>query len=215
MKPFPTRVLICLLLATWLLPACVRLERQSPDKTSYVLAAERPPAPATHIRSGILQITPLRISRRFAGRGFVYRQAESRYQIDFYNQFLISPAGMVQEEIVRWLSASGLFAAVSSSAGPLPPDYLLQGRINDLHGDYRSQQPAAVLAISFMLLDQRGVGSPLLLDRDYRSRIPLNGTSPQALIDAWNAALTRILGDLENDLALIIEVSADGLPAKE
>jgi cholesterol transport system auxiliary component len=197
-----TRLSICLILAGWLLPGCVRLGQRAPEKISYVLSAERPASSTAKI-PGILQVTPLRISPRFASRSFVYRKGASRYQADFYHEFLVSPASLAQEEVVRWLSASGIFSAVSSSSGPLPPDYMLQGQIIDLYGDFRSQQPYAVLEIAFLLLDHRGPSS-ILLNRSYRSETPLNSTSSDALVDAWNTSLSGILENLEKDLGNIV-----------
>lgn len=204
MKPYLTRFLIGLLLAGWLLPGCVRLGQRAPEKVSYVLSAEHPASSPQANIPGILQVTPLRISSRFASRSFVYRQGDSRYQTDFYNEFLVSPASLTQEEIVRWLSASGIFSAVSSSSGPLPPDYILQGQIIDLYGDFRSQQTSGVLEIAFLLLEH----NTILLNRHYRSVIPLVNTSADALVDSWNTALTRILENLEKDLGDIVMVPA-------
>ena len=74
MNLYSTRFLICLFLAGWLLPGCVRLGQRAPEKVSYVLSAERPASSPQANIPGVLQVTPLRISPRFASRSFVYRQ---------------------------------------------------------------------------------------------------------------------------------------------
>ena len=215
MNPYLTRFLICLFLAGWLLPGCIRLEQRAPEKVSYVLAAERPASSSRAKIPGVLQVTPLRISPRFASRSFVYRQSESRYQADFYHEFLVSPASLAQEETVRWLSASGIFSTVSSSSGPLTPDYVLQAKIIDLYGDFRSQQPAGVLEMAFLLLDQRTADIAILLNRSYRFESPLDSTSADALVDGWNTALSRILANLERDLGNIAMAPATPSERKE
>lgn len=194
------RLLIFLVLAGCLLPGCIRLGQRAPEKISYVLSAQQPTSAPMVKLSGVLQITPLRISPRFAGRSFVYRQGTSRYQADFYREFLVSPASLVQEAIERWLSAKGLFSEVSASSGPIPPDFILQGRIIDLYGDFHSQQPAGVLEIAFLLLDHHAAGNPIRLNRNYRSEVPLNSTSADALVDGWNTALAEILDNLARDI---------------
>lgn len=198
------RFFLCLVLASCFLPGCIRLGQRAPERVSYILSAERPPSLSRTNIAGILQVTPLRISPRFASRSFVYRQGTSRYQADFYHEFLVSPASIAQEETVRWLSASGIFSAVSSSSGPLPPDFVLQGQIIDLYGDFRSQQPYGVVEIAFLLLDHRGGPRTILLKRNYRIESPLNNSSADALVDAWNTALSRILENLESDLGNIV-----------
>ena len=215
MNLYSTRFLICLFLAGWLLPGCVRLGQRAPEKVSYVLSAERPASSPQANIPGVLQVTPLRISPRFASRSFVYRQGDSRYQADFYHEFLVSPASLVQEETVRWLSASGIFSAVSSSSGPLPPDYVLQGQVTDLYGDFRSRQPAGILEITFLLLDQHAADNAILLNRSYRYVSPLDNSSAGALIDGWNTALSRILTNLEIDLGNIVIAPATASEQKE
>jgi ABC-type uncharacterized transport system auxiliary subunit len=212
MNPCLTRFLVGLLLAGWLLPGCVRLGQRAPEKSSYVFSAERLATAPKAISPGVLQISPLRISPRFASRSFVYRHGTTRYQPDFYHVFLVSPASLVQEEVVRWLAASGIFSVVSTSAGPLPPDFLLQGHISELYGDFRAGQSAAILEITFILLDHRS-DKNILLNRGYRSQIPLANATPEALIIAWNAALAHILSDLEEDLGTVVTLLAE--PGKE
>jgi len=200
MNSIPFRSLLFLLLTACVLGGCMRLAHRPPAKTSYVLSAPRPAKAPSAVGSAILQVVPMRISPRFNGRSFVYRQSPSQYQTDFYHDFLVAPANLVQEEVVHWLSDSGLFASVSSSAGPLPPDFLLQGRITELYGDYSSKSPSARLAISFMLLDRHTTDHPVQLQQDYHSDVPLAGHETEALVEAWNAGLTDILNRLEEDL---------------
>lgn len=207
MNAYLIRFFICLLMSTWFLPGCVRLGQRAPERVSYVLSAKHPAALSQTNIPGILQVTPVRISPRFGSRSFVYRQGESRYQADFYHEFLVSPASLIQEEIVRWLSTSGVFSAVSSSSGPLPPDYVLQGQVTDLYGDFRSQQPCGVIEIAFLLLDRRGPGT-ILLERSYRVESPLSSTSADALVDGWDTALSRILENFQKDLGNIVNTPA-------
>jgi len=208
MNPHLTRFILCLLLAGLLFPGCVRLGQRAPAKTTYVLSAARPATAPTAGFSGVLQVTPMRISPRFASRSFVYRLGASRYQTDFYHEFLVSPASLIQEEVARWLSASGLFSLVGTSAGPMPPNYLLQGHVSELYGDFQAGQSAAILEITFMLLDHRR-DKNILLHRNYRSRIPVSNINPATLIDAWNTALAHILALLEDELETIASDPAE------
>lgn len=202
-----TRFTVFLLLTCCMLPGCMRFGQRPPAKTSYVITAERPPVSTGTTGAEILQVTPMRISPRFNGRSFVYRQGASQYRRDYYHQFLIAPASLIQEEVVRWLASSHLMGSVSTSAGPLPPDYLLQGQIVDLYGDYREAQPGAVLEITFLLLEHRAPDTPVRLQRTYRRTVPTADDTPDALIEGWNTALAHILQDLETDLKRTLTAS--------
>lgn len=205
MITIPPRHFLILLLSACILSGCMRLGQRPPTKTSYVITAQRTAKAEESRDTTVLQVMPVRISPRFNGRSFVYRQDTSQYQMDFYNGFLIAPANLVQEEIVRWLSASGRFAHVSSSAGPLPPDYLLLGRISELYGDYRSKAPTALLAIEFMLLNPRAADHPVRFQQNYRSEVALTRTGADALVEGWNKALTGILENLEKNLGEVMD----------
>ncbi|ABA89987.1 protein of unknown function DUF330 [Syntrophotalea carbinolica DSM 2380] len=200
-----SRLLLMLILTGWLLPGCMRIGQRPPAKTSYVITANRPASAAERVGAAVLQVTPMRISPRFNGRSFVYRQGISQFRPDFYNKFLVAPANLVQEQVVRWLTASGLFATVSSSAGPLPPDYLLQGQITELYGDYRDRQPVAILEIGFLFLQHAAADAPIRLNRSYRGEVPLTGHEPDALVEAWDTALINILENLEKDLGEVMD----------
>jgi ABC-type uncharacterized transport system auxiliary subunit len=192
--------LILLLMAT--LPAgCLRLEKPALSQNSYVLSAERTPEVRAPGGDAVLQVLPVHVAAPFAGRRFVYRRDELRFETDFYQEFLAPPGSLVQEEAVRWLDQSGLFATVGTSAGPLPPTHLLQGRLTALYGDIRPGQPAAaVCQIRFMLLRQQTANDSLLFERTYRQAIPLNDKKPRSLMQGWNKALSNILQALEKDI---------------
>ena len=108
----------------------------------------------------ILSVASLRISPRYADRSFVYRTSTAAYEADFYNQFLIAPDSMISEELRKGLAASELFKYVVGPSNSLQPNYVLEGSINALYGDFRDpSRPAAVLEIEFFLYNQ-DAGAP-------------------------------------------------------
>lgn len=119
--------------------------------------------PAPHTASSAssalsLIIRKFRVSPRYEGKGFTYRRSELSYESDFYNEFFISPGSLIAEEVDRWLTAAGLFQYVTDFPIYLEPDYILEGEVTDLYGDYRtSKTPTAIMGIRFFLLqDQAG-----------------------------------------------------------
>jgi ABC-type uncharacterized transport system auxiliary subunit len=143
----------------------------------------------------------LRISPRYADKSFVYRTSDAGYESDFYNQFLTSPDTMISEEVRKGLAASPAFKYVVGPATQLQPNYVLEGSVNALYGDFRNlNQPAAVLEIEFFLHNEDTANSGIVMQKRYTKIVPLSGRSPEALIKGWSQALGSILTDLNTDL---------------
>ena len=157
-------------------------------------------SPQDPAESGILQIASARVSPRYADRNFVYRRSDTRFESDFYNEFLISPGVLVTEELRQGLSQSGLFKFVVGSVDALAPTHTLETVVNSLYGDFRDVgAPQAVMEIEFFL-SQEGSPSEIVFHKRYHSAIPLEGRNPEALVQGWNRALEAISGSLVSDL---------------
>lgn len=181
--------------------ACVTLERSYPaDKRYFMIEAQdgkRPSQDGTHI----LSMQNLYISPRYADRNFIYRTSETEYETDFYNQFLSAPATMITEEVRQALAAARLFKVVLGPSNPLPANYVLEGSINVLYGDFRNlRAPAAVLEIEFLLHNENPTQNEIVMQKRYRRSIPLSERTPEALVKGWNQALAEIITMFVTDL---------------
>lgn len=186
-----------------LLASCVGLDRDAPEKRYYVLDVERSEVLPFAPDGGVLKIGRFDISPRYAGKGFVYRTGPSQYEPDYYHEFLVAPEELIVEEVRDWLSDCGSYAGVSSGTGPAVPCDILHGTVNSLYGDARRPgELTGVLEIQFNMI--LGLGSPhnvhLAHIGDYRREVVAEGSTPDALVAAWNEALGQILGELEQDL---------------
>jgi cholesterol transport system auxiliary component len=180
---------------------CVTLERSYPDKRYFVIEA---PAAANHSNSAAdenLLVSNLRISPRYADKSFIYRTSESGYESDFYNQFLISPETMLSEELRKGLSAGQVFKYVIGPSSSLQPNYILEGSVNALYGDFRNlAEPAAVLEMEFFLHNEDPGNAGIVMQKRYTKSVPVGARSPEALVKGWSQALGSILADLSSDL---------------
>ena len=82
-----SKVFITLVVA--LCAGCVGIEKSYPDKRYFVLEVPANPSPANPTASETLEVSNIRVSPRYADKGFVYRTSEAGYESDFYNQFLV------------------------------------------------------------------------------------------------------------------------------
>jgi cholesterol transport system auxiliary component len=193
-----------LLLLLFLEGGCVRLEREYPSRNTFVIGAARAAALPPDIAGAVLEVRSLNVSPLFRGRSFVYRRGDVAYETDFYNQFFTTPGQLLTEDVRRWLADSGIFSRVTTSVPRIEPDFVLEGTIHSLYGDFRRRdQPAAVLEMNFALIDDTPPSERLLHQKTYRRRIPLPAPAATNLAQGWREALQRILGELEVDLKTV------------
>ncbi|MFH1137846.1 MAG: ABC-type transport auxiliary lipoprotein family protein [Pseudomonadota bacterium] len=196
--------LLALLALTLVVSACVSVKQNYPEKRYFALNPARPALAPTIDRAAhktILRIRPLRVSPGYEGRGLVYRTGPMEYSSDFYNEFLISPGLMFTDVFREWLNAAGLFEAVLDAPSQVLPDYILEGAVNCLQGDYRDDKaPQAVLEMQLFLIDASKSRSAIILQKHYRQEINLDNNDPQTLVNGWSRGLTAILADFEESL---------------
>jgi uncharacterized lipoprotein YmbA len=183
---------------------CVSIERSYPDKRYFVIEVPRGADPSNPAGERILSVAHLRISPRYADRSFVYRTSDAGYESDFYNQFLASPDTMISEEIRKALAASHQFKYVLGPSDAQQPNYVLEGSVNALYGDFRNlNQPAAVLEIEFFLYNENSANPGIVTQKRYTKSVPLSERSPEALVKGWEQALSEIVAALAADLKTI------------
>ena len=189
--------LVLLMLA----PGCVGIERSYPDKRYFVLEVRQNVNPSNPSGSGVLQIATIRMSPRYEDKGFVYRTSESGYESDFYNQFLVSPAALLGEELRKGLSQAQIFRHVINASSQLEPTHVLEGVVDALYGDFRDPgAPKAVLEMEFFLRKESASKAEIVAAKRYAKAVAVNGRSPEALVRGWNEALEAILSALVADL---------------
>lgn len=187
------------LVATAFVVGACGLSRPSPERQSYLLnvppVEERAKAPPG---APVLRVNRFAVAQPFDGKGLVYRATDTRYEADFYHQFLAFPATLVTENATSWLATRGLFAAVVPSGSTLDSSHVLEAAVPALYGDFRGEA-AAVLSIRFLLARDDGTGG-LLYDRLIERRVPLAARTPDALVRGLDTAFAQILGELDLDL---------------
>ncbi len=201
MKPIPTQLGSGILGFYLFFSGCVNLERSAPERHYFVI--ELPNSANRSVPSGeeVLMVANLRISPRYADRSFVYRTSDAGYESDYYNQFLAAPDVMISEELRKGLARAAQFKFVVGPANPLQPNYALEGSITSLYGDFRNAaQPAAVLEMDFFLYRENSNNPGVVVQKRYIKSVPLNGKSPEALVEGWDRALQEIIAALAADL---------------
>jgi cholesterol transport system auxiliary component len=195
--------ILVVFLALPLAASCVKLERQPVEKRFYALETERPATGAPSAASaapGVLLARRLHVSPRAAGRELVYRTAPGVWSADYYNVYFVTPADMLTQDLRAWLSVAGVCADVVDPSSLAASDYILEGNVSSLHGDFAAKPSEAVVEMQFLLLKAGGDERKVLLTREYRKTAPLSSNTPQELIRAQREAVAAVYAALEADL---------------
>jgi len=202
-------VCVLIIILALFVNGCLKIPKSGyPDKQYFILDVSRSKGIVKNPSEAILKIQKFYISPRYEGKSFVYRKGEVNYESDFYNEFFISANDLISEQVCQWFAESGLFRNVMDVHGLLEPDYILEGKVTDLYGDYtKKKAPKAVLKIGFVLFHDVSAHSEMVFQKHYRQEVLLKEISPESLAKGWSCALRNILKEFEKDLLEINNVS--------
>jgi ABC-type uncharacterized transport system auxiliary subunit len=171
------------------------------DKNYYVLETSRAGRTVRADNEVALEVRRFSIDPSFSDATLVYRVGESRYESDYYNEYLVLPALMLTEKTRDWLARSGVAAHVLTPGSRIEPTHTLETSVTALYGDFRDQSnPTAVLEMRCFLLANEDPNETIAMARVYGASHPVEGKTADALISALNASLKEILTHLEEDL---------------
>ena len=128
------------------LAGCGLATRPATVKQTYMLAPQPPAKASAPTHQATLKVGSIGVGTAYRGRSFVYREEELRYESDFYNEFFVAPSAMFTADVGTWLAASGIFRDVLPTSANANGDFVLEGLVSELYGDYRdAARPAAVM----------------------------------------------------------------------
>jgi ABC-type uncharacterized transport system auxiliary subunit len=151
----------------------------------------------------------VRLTRAAPGldqRGLRTRRADGTEDVDFYNEWVAPPAELVEEALRRWLTASGLFSAVTVPGSRAPSDLVLETELTALQAI--PSRGVARAAFSALLLSEPGRGTPprvvAQLTPSGEAPLPVDSrgeATPEAAATAMTEALANALAALEGSLS--------------
>lgn len=187
---------LAFVLLSVLLTACVSNTYLA--KKQYLLQAHAPLFHASKPVSASLTVEPTLASPPFDEVQFIYRLKHSRYTSDYYNIFMTEPNTQMTHALTQFLQASHLFKNVNSASMILGAHYQLKTQLTALYADYADDaHPKAVLDMQFILVN----GNKILFHKQLAAHVALATKSTQALVTAWNKALTIVLTKFSLSLA--------------
>lgn len=193
-----TRVLV-LFVAIAPLVGCAPT-RPNLDTSTWLIDPKRTGEPRKPNTDFWLKVGPVSVDGPFDSKSMVYRLGDQRYEKDFYNGYISTPAEMVSNATRQWISEANIFKAAVNQSNTFFPYYALQVNVTELYGDYRGQ-PEAVVSIHFYLtVLSTGTQNPILMSNRYTQRVPLKDNRPGTLANGLQQAFASILQRYEVDL---------------
>ncbi len=171
------------------------------QKRTYVpvASAAQPVTPAPGFAA--VKIRPFRALPPFDARAFIVRRAGGEFAVDFYNGWIVAPQELVRVQTQRYLEEAGLFAAVyDADSGTLAP-LSVEGVVSELYLDYAGAEPAAVVTLRLLVLNERASDFTVLFSAEKSARVTFKTEDSNAPAQAFGAALTQTLDALTRALA--------------
>jgi cholesterol transport system auxiliary component len=192
---------IILSLCIVFITGCASFNKPYPEITNYSLEVTRDLDATKEEEAMSLKVKLFSVSPRFDTKILVYKTDNFVYETDYYNRFMSFPSYMFTEQIAGWLAASPKIKYVADTRLGSPADYVLNGKILEMYGDFRNKEQAkAALKIEMVFLDERGDNPEVVVQKIYSQEIALDEPTVSALIDGFNQGLENILLDFESDL---------------
>lgn len=177
------------------------LTKPYPERRFYTLEARRPNPRARRNRGPVLLVRRFKAGPGYEEAGLMTRLEPLTLRQDFYNQFFVPPATLIEEAVRHWMGDSGLFREVVQLGSHLDPTHALEGALTALFGDFAGPVPLAVIELQVLVLDVRRAEPDIVLRGDYRKATPLTAGTPDQLVTGWSRGLTEILTEMETALA--------------
>ncbi|HPS55538.1 MAG TPA: hypothetical protein PLP05_08070 [Sedimentisphaerales bacterium] len=156
---------------------------------------------AVNAIGGNICVKTFEIASPFDSDCFVYKRANNDYETDYYNRFVTCPDLLITQQCQKWLEKSGIFSNVLSCSSAVTADYILEGNVISLYGDFSEEKPTfAVMQIRFFLIKETGDKALVVFNKEYNEKIEVAAASPADIVSGYDKCLANILNSFEKDL---------------
>jgi ABC-type uncharacterized transport system auxiliary subunit len=165
------------------------------EKRDWPLEAHRGATVTARPGAPVLLVRTLRAAPGLEARGLQSLQPDGSVRVDPYEVWSVPPAEAVEDQMRRWLAASGLFAAVLAPGSRAHADLVLEGELLTLIADPAHGATRAALGV--VMLDVRPAAAKLRLQAEIRAEAPLTAVTGPGVAQSGCAALAVLLGLVE------------------
>ena len=134
-------------------------------------------------------------------RGVQWLLKDGSVNTDYWEQWIVPPALSVEESLRRWLSDSGVFAAVVAPGSRAVTDLVLEAELTALIAD--PNKGTAKASLSIVVLEPKGDKTKVWLQKTETAEVPLSGSAATEIVAALRDAVAKLLAVVETDMAIV------------
>jgi len=184
-----------------LFTGCGGGDRSSDSMRHFLLETERFGSVVNATEASVC-VKTFKIASPFDNSNFIYKKANNDYESDYYNRFFTSPEVLITQQCRNWLEKSGFFKNVINKSSIASADYILEGNIINLYGDFTQSELAfAVMEIRFFLVREMRDEPEIVFSKEYKERVEVAAARPEDIVAGYDKCLEKILSNFESDLA--------------
>jgi len=179
---------------------CTGLTKEPVHKSYFDLAVTLPASGQHKIcKDERILVKQLDINPTFDSHSFVYRLGENEYVMDYYSEFVNSPARLITEKIEESICDSSHFTSVQTGVKQYS-GFRLSGKITRLYGDFQDpSRPRAVIEIQMTLEKGNGTDFTTISSKTYIAEEIISSRASAQLVPGWNKGLSKIIIEFIND----------------
>jgi ABC-type uncharacterized transport system auxiliary subunit len=192
-----------LLFSLLALSGCISSDSQRDavnQKKSYALEASTPLAPVMSPRFGNLKILSFKSQPPYESNNLVVRRVNGETIMDYYTTWIAAPHELIRVQTMSYLRKTGLFSAIYDSASGSFAQAGLEGTVEQILLDCRTDKTTAVITLRFSIIDEAASDFTLLWSTETTGRAEIGPNGPLAIIDAFDKALTKALEQMTREL---------------
>jgi len=200
MQPKTSIILMGFLFILIFIYGCAGLKKEPVHKSYFDLAITLPVSSQNKICKGeALLIKEFSINPVFDSHSFVYRLGKNEYAIDYYNEFVSSPARLITQIIEGSLCAQDHLISIQTNMKQ-NINFRLSGKIIRLYGDFQDpSNPRAVIEISITLEKSKGTVFQAIFSKIYLAEENISSSDSSNLVSGWNTGLLKIVIEFIKD----------------
>jgi ABC-type uncharacterized transport system auxiliary subunit len=186
-----------------LLSGCISSDAQVVavnQKRSFALTAALPASALRAPRFDNLKLLSFKSQPPYDANNLIVRRATGETVVDYYTTWIAAPQELIRVQALNVLRAKGLFKAVYDSTSGSLADAGLEGMVEEIFLDCRTDKPTAVITLRLSIIDETAPAFTLLWSAVATGSAPLESSGSPALISAFDKALTLALEQLTGEL---------------
>ncbi len=193
-------ILLGFLFITIFIYGCAGLTKEPVHKSYFDLAITLPFSSQNKMGKGeALLVKSFDINQTFDSNSFVYRLGENEYALDYYNEFVSSPARLITELIAARLCGSDNFTSLQTGMKQ-KISFRLSGKITRLYGDFQNLSiPKSVIEIMMILEKGNGPDFQTISRKTYLAEENISSSDPSQIVSGWNTGLSKIVTSFIKD----------------